>query len=934
MCLLTSFTLIEPYFKSDPLKNKILLLLFSFCWLIVDAQKTTISGVVVDDLNFFPLQNATITLAKSSDSLLIGYKRANQKGSFIFDKIPFGKYDVFISYPDYLGYAGEVTIDEQNSTVKLDTVFMLKNSRLLDEVTILDGSKIKFKGDTIQFVADSFKVGPNANVEDLLKKLSGLQVNSKGEIRAFGEKVEKVYVDGEEFFGDDPTIATRNIQAKAIDKVQVFDKTSEMEELTGISDGDKIKAINLTLKDEYKKGYFGKATAGIGTKPTYYDGSLLLQGYTGRSKLAVYGIASNTGTTGLNFDDMNKFLGSQGNMTMTEEGDMMFYSSGEDDFDWDGRYNGQGLPSSLAGGASYSTKLSKDKIRINANYGYSDQRLDKISSVNKTNFLPEESFASEETELLTNRVINNSGKLALEMDIDSFTSLKYNFSGSKKDLSSNKEINSTISGLDSVAITDIDRELNSEGFKNSINNTLSLTKKFKKKKRLLTFNGGYNYSEDEGTTKLLSNNIYFRENKTEILDQLQIKDNSNTRINGRITYNEPLGEKWSTQGNYYYNLATNQSSKKVNAFDEASQSYSRFIDTLSNIFDYRINTNGGGLALAMKDEKYNFRFGTNLDYTTYTRDNKIDSTRIVDNALRWLPTATFNYKFSRTDNLRFSYNGYTTQPTINQIQPVRDNSDPLNQVKGNPDLEQSYSQNFNLSYNMWKALSEVSIWSYGGFSNVFNQIVNYKIVDTSGRNIYTYTNVDGSYNGYMGANFNKKLSRLFSFRLGLNASLGKSISVVNLEESKVLNTSIRPTLGLEFEKEEVFDLSLTYAPAFVNSSGGLVQEAGNYTSHHFDAYFRYNITKSLEFTTEINYDIQPAQSSFSEKFSQAIWNADIQYTLDKSKNFIVKCAVNDILDQNKGYRRSISANETQVSRNNTIRRYFFLSFIYNIKSKI
>lgn len=916
------------------MKNKLLLLLFSFCWLIVDAQRSTISGVVVDDLNFFPLQNATITLAKSSDSLLIGYKRTNLKGSFAFDKIDTGRYDIFISYPDYLGYAGEVIIGEQNRNVKLDTVFMLKNSRLLDEVTILDGSKIKFKGDTIQFIADSFKVGPNANVEDLLKKLSGLQVNSKGEIRAFGEKVEKVYVDGEEFFGDDPTIATRNIQAKAIDKVQVFDKTSEMEELTGISDGDKFKAINLTLKDEYKKGYFGKATAGLGTKPTYYDGSLLLQGYTGGSKLALYGIASNTGTTGLNFDDMNKFLGSQGNMSVSDDGDMTFFMSNDDDFDWDGRYNGQGLPSSLAGGASYSTKLSKDKIRINANYGYSDQKLNKTSSVSSTNFLPTDSYISEDSEILTNRIINNSAKLSLEVDIDSLTSLKYNFSGSKKELSSSKEIKSYITGIDSSAITDINRNLDSEGDKNSINNTLSIIRKFKKKKRLLTFNGFYNYSEDVGTTSLLSNNTYYRENETEVLDQLQIRDNNNTRLNARLTYNEPIGTKWSSQVNYYYTYSINESSRRVNAFDEANQTYSRFVDTLSNIFDYRINTNGGGLSLAMKDEKYNFRFGTNIDYTNFDRYNLIDSTRVVDNALRWLPAAMFSYKFSRTDNLRFSYNGYTTQPTINQIQPVRDNSDPLNQIKGNPDLEQSYNQSFNLSYHMWKALSEVSVWSYAGFSNSYNQIVNNNIIDTSGRNISTYINADGVYNGYVGANFNKRFTKLFSFRLGLSGNLNRSVSFVNSEESKVLSKNIRPSIGLEFEKEEVFDLNVGYAPAFVNSSGGLVREAGNYTSHHFDAYFRFAITKSLEFTTEINYDIQPAQSSFSEKFSQAIWNADLQYTLDKSKNFILKCAINDILDQNTGYRRSISSNLTQESRYNTIRRYVFLSFIYNIKSKI
>lgn len=177
------------------------------------------------------------------------------------------------------------------------------------------------------------------------------------------------------------------------------------------------------------------------------------------------------------------------------------------------------------------------------------------------------------------------------------------------------------------------------------------------------------------------------------------------------------------------------SNKLTHEFDELSQDYTRSIDSLSNIFNYRVQTNGGGLVFALKNEKYNFRFGTNAESSIYLRENKVDSMIVNDQAFIWLPSASFNYKFSRTSNFRFSYNGNTKQPSISQIQPIRDNSDPLNQVKGNPDLAQSYSQNFNVSYNIWKAISSMSIWTYANFGNTFNQIVSNNVIDISGRNI-------------------------------------------------------------------------------------------------------------------------------------------------------------------------------------------------------
>lgn len=915
--------------------NKFVLLLnLLCCTYFLQAQHSGFEGHVSDDLNGYPLVNAAVTVVRSTDSLLINYTRTDSKGHFLFNRLDTGRYDVYISYPDYLGYATEVEV-RKGLVQQLDSVILIKNSQLLQEVTIVDGSKIKFKGDTIQFIADSFKVGANASVEDLLKKLSGLQVNAKGEITAFGERVEKVFVDGEEFFGNDPTIATRNIQAKAVDKVQVFDKTSEMEELTGISDGEKFKAINLTLKDEYKKGYFGKAKIGAGLDPFYYDESLMLQAYSGKSKFSLYGIASNTGTTGLDFGDMNRYMGNQGNMTVDEDGGgVSIYYSGDDDINWNGRYNGEGRPQSIAGGGAYSTKLNKDKIRINANYGYSDVRLKKNSTQKTTNFLPENAYIGTERESMNNKVLTNSGKIMLEADLDSLTTVKLRSSVSKKETTSNRSILSAQTGLDSMAITDVDRNLRNDGNKLSLNNELSLIRKFKKKNRSLVFNGILNKGEDNSEILLQSRNQYYIESREELLDQQQSRSADNTFLSAKASYTEPLSKLWTAQVNYYFQKVRNLSNRVTRAYDENTQSYTRVIDSLSNDFDYRVNTNGGGIAFAFKEEKYNFRFGTNVDYADISRFNKVDQTGVYDNQLRWLPSAQFNYKFNRTSGVRFNYNGYTRQPSVDQIQPVRDNSDPLLQVRGNPDLVQSYTQSFNLSYNTWKAITDMSVWSYAGFNNTFNNIVSNTYVDESRRSISTYANVNGGFNGWMGINYGRRINKNFSGRLGMGGDLNRNISFVNGIKTAVLNYSLSPEISLDVEQEEKFDMSASYRPSFNTSRGGLVAGAGNYFSQNIRFYGRWKVSKMIELTTELDYNIQAAQNAFSERFDQAIWNANVQWTIDKMKNFVLEFAVNDILNQNRGYQRRITSNNTIERRYDTIQRYGYLSLIYNIKSKV
>ena len=324
----------------------------------VKAQQHILTGSISDTVENKSLSNAVITLLRPNDSTLYKFTRTDNKGNFIIKNYTPGKYIFMITHPFYADYVDNVDLPETNK--ELNKIFLIPKSKLLQAVIIKTGAPIKIKGDTTEYTADSFKVRANANVEELLRKMPGIQVDANGEIKALGEKVTKVLVDGEEFFGDDPGVAVKNLRADAVDKVQVFDKKSDQSAFTGIDDGKKDKTINLKLKDNKKNGYFGKASV-AGGLPEYYNNTLMANYFKGKKKIAGYGIMSNTGQTQLDWKDNTNYGGND--MVQTEfddaSGNMMMYFSGNNDDNFYGGSNG--IPVNKNLGLHYNNKTPNGK---------------------------------------------------------------------------------------------------------------------------------------------------------------------------------------------------------------------------------------------------------------------------------------------------------------------------------------------------------------------------------------------------------------------------------------------------------------------------------------------------------------------------------------------------------------------------------------------
>src|SRR5688572_30709792 len=392
-------------------------IILAFVTQVALAQTSSVIGVVEDSIEKKNLHNTVISLLRVKDSILVKFTRADKSGKFSLSNVKDGEYIIMITHPLLGDYFDKTTV-KPGVVNNLGTIAMIPKSKLLAEVIIKSGSPIRIKGDTTVYTADSFKVRAGANVEELLRRLPGIQVDKDGKITAMGERVKKVLVDGEEFFGSDPGIATKNLRADAVKEVEVFDKKSDQAEFTGIDDGVKDKTINLKMK--LNQGYFGKVELGGGL-PDKYNNAVMLNSFKAKRKLAGYGIMSNTGQTNLDWEDAQNYGGGPANMETTDDGGIYISNNDEESY-WGGR---NGIPQNWNAGLHFSDKFGDGKQSINSGYKFSKVNapvtIARFSSV----FTPDTSYTTNSWSNSFNSTNKHAFDLTLDLNLDSNNSIKW-----------------------------------------------------------------------------------------------------------------------------------------------------------------------------------------------------------------------------------------------------------------------------------------------------------------------------------------------------------------------------------------------------------------------------------------------------------------------------------------------------------------------------
>ncbi|MDB4919532.1 outer membrane beta-barrel protein [Mucilaginibacter sp.] len=914
-------------------KITLLIILLIACCCFSSAQTASVKGSILDTANQKNLVNASVSLLQQKDSILYKITRSDANGFFELKNLLPGNYLLFIAQAKYENYILRLQLNN-TSEIDLGTITMTLKAIILKEVIVHDqASAIQIKGDTTVFNPASFKARDGASVEEILKKLPGIQVDKNGKITAMGEKVNKVLVDGEEFFGDDPTIATKNLPADAVFKIQVFDKKSDQATFSGIDDGLRSKTINLQLKKGMKKSDFGKLDLGAGLD-NKWNNSAMVNSFRDKIKFSIYANVSSTDINGPNlqqanenaFDNAPEFINNNwSGFTKTDNNS-------------DGLNNifsySEGLPESWVGGLNYSNKFNKDQQSINGSYRFNQFSISGHGNTFSQSSLPDTIFFNRES----NKGHSNRQKHSLngtyEWQMNNSTSLKIWLNGYKGSNSGNVGFNSESQNKFGNLVNQSVRNIIGTGDDQNLQSSVLIRKKFTKPGRTISLSLGQTYQDNKTNGFLYARNSFFDKkgiiSLSDTIDQKKANENHRVGFSGGLVYTEPLAKNFFAELNYAFQ--SNGSNTQRLSFDkDLNSKYDLLNDTLSNHYNFIVLTNIAGIAFKYNSKKVTFSFGSNVAKSTFEQRDLSENSLLKREFTNFYPKAIFDFKLNPNSHLSIIYNGHTRQPSINQIQPSPDNSNPLNIIIGNPLLKQEFDQVVNFNFNTFNISSQQGLFIYGSISLQSNAIVTNNFTDSLGRTVYKYINANGNYNLNSGFNYSINIGKLnMNLNTGLNFNKSNYVNVINDKNNVTDNNTIAINLGINQDSEKIYNLYYFGTLSYNMSTSSIRSDIQTkYWTQDHSLGLTLLLPWKLEFNNELQASLQQKTVMFNSNNNIILWNAYFGKKILKNDKAIIKINAHDILNQNTGYSRYISGNVIQQTNYQTIARYFLLTFVWN-----
>ncbi|WP_460551444.1 outer membrane beta-barrel protein [Ferruginibacter profundus] len=889
------------------------------------GQTITVSGSLKDNTEKKSVKNAVVALVRQKDSVLYKFTRTDNEGNFALKNVLPGNYTLLTTHPLYADYVDSITI--KDAETRLGSIGLINKSKLLQEVIVKSGNPIRIKGDTTIYTADSFKVKDGASVEDLLRKMPGFQVGKDGQLKAQGETVKNVLVDGEEFFGSDPGMALKNLQANTVQEVQVYDKKSDQATFTGIDDGIKEKTVNLKLKNNKKQGYFGKIEAGGGT-PDNYSNSAMLNAFKDKRKLSAFGFMSNTGRTDLGWQDAEKFGG----------GEMDGMTSGMDDdgntwYSYSSNGNNNGIPKNWNGGIHYSNKYMGDSLNINGSYRYAKVYTPGGTQTFSKTYLPDTSWLNNSRSTSFNNSQKHTMNFTLERKLDSNNTIKFvNRGGISHTESSSNYYEESLTNQNDF-INNSTRKTSTKSDAQNYQGTLSWNHKFKKARRTFSATADANINHTDSKTFLYSLNNFYKGSvisQKDTTDQETINKADSKTFTVNMAYTEPLN-KYLSLGINSSTAINNSSNNRDVMKNDGVGNYTNKVDSLSNNFDFNRFVQRNGLSLRIVKKKFSGGIGAALAFNSFKQNNISKGVKQDYDFTTFFPNANFNIKLKGNKNLRFNYNGNAQAPSLQQLQPLTDNSNPLSVVIGNPDLKQSFTNNFSGGLQWYKPLSDNALWSYFSYSTTSNAFSQYNRIDTMGRNVYQTVNVNGNKNFYLNIDYNfsvGKGKKKIGLGFGPNIEFNRNNDFVNGIKNTNNTTTYSMSINMNKYVENKFDFYISPRIAYSQSTSS-INSSSNTNFWMFTGWAQGSIylKKNLSINTNANFNFRQKDPRFPQNNNYTKWNADIKKYVYK-KEISVKFGINDILNQNRGYERNFSTYKFTESYYNTLKRYWLLTLTW------
>ncbi len=936
--------------------RKIVLSLFVICLGL--ASKAQVKGILTDSASKKPIENAVIAMVVKSNPKDTMYTFTDGKGLFRFDVVPASPFSIIIRHMGYWPKARYVPVNKAEKTIDVGSFALAQDAKLLSEV-VVEAPAIVVKEDTIEYNASSFRVQEGAVVEDLIKKMPGIQVDKDGNVTAQGKAVSRVKVNGKDFFGGDVKTATKELPANIVDKIQIIDDYGDQATVSGIKDGDPDKVMNIQIKKDKNKGFFGRVTGGYGTDDRY-QGSFNGNYFNNNTQISVLGNSNNTNTSLFNFGGggnrgatsmMRSGLSAMSDMGGMGAATTMMQSGGGGSSPAFTGGSNAGISTTNSLGFNYRDQWSK-KINVYGSYSYNHRNTSQEQN----------SFETNNTTLINNNqdlnslTRGNSHRFTfnLEYQVDSFNYLKVspsiNYSGSDADSRSifdykRPEGTKTLDGSNKNVT-------NSQAPNLAVN--ILYNHKFRKRGRNfsanITLGTSQNNSEQDVTNLSRQYEPFiFNRNTFQFTDQ----ENNNYNYGVRFTYSEPLNKFRSLDFSYSHNLTYGRNDRKTFNVDSATQ-VKTLNNFLSNDYENEFYNNRMGVSVRTTKKKYNYTVGisvqpVNLQGKSITKDSTYKTIKRAN----VFPIARLVYNFSRTKTLNASYNGNATQPSFSQLQPVQDFSNPQNSSIGNPNLKPSINHNLNLSYNNFNFVSGKVLFTNLTFSTIRNQIINKTARrDSVGSVISIPENVNGFYNvlgfyAFSKPYKNRKYVLNFngSLNFNRNISLTDSVRIMgnqleqNLNRNKINGNNWIITQGVNFEYnyKEILELGtgISYSlndNKFNSADGNTLTGFQNTTSNAWtlSSNMNLNITKTLVLKYDFDYTINSGLAGGVNQ-NLAIMNASIEKQLFKKKNGIIRLAAFDLFNQNTNISRNVAGPSIIDTRTNRLTRYFIATFTYRLQ---
>ncbi|MBZ9627357.1 outer membrane beta-barrel protein [Psychroflexus sp. CAK1W] len=904
------------------MKKILLASVFSLTVFSSFAQEYLLKGQVLSSVSNTKLSSATIFVETLNDSTLLNYTITDSSGNFeLLVKTKEDKARLNVSFTGMQPFVK--TIPLSDSTTNLGIVKLQELTNDLDEVLInVNRSPITIKKDTLEFNAASFKTRPDANLEETLKQLPGVEVDAAGNITVNGKPVQRILVNGKEFFGNDPKIATKNLPKEIINKIQVVDTKTQSQEFTGEEGDSENKTINITIDEDKNRGYFSRATIGGGTDDRY-EISGISNYFQDDLRLSVLASSNNINSSGFTFDEVFDAMGRRAR-TITRSGG----SFGINGLNFG---NNTGITKSETAGMSFVNEW-KEIYDLSADYFFGSNKTDTRNSARRENILPDRTFFSNSESNATRDNNSHRGNVNFSIKPDTLTRISIRPS---INISQGTTQSSNLSeSLDENGnlINTSESENRNDNLSMNFSNRFSVTRKFGSRGAFLSFTFDNENNKSESDNFFFSGRETFGDNpNTQIQDQLISEENNEDTYEVQSRYRAVMTDDLFLDVRYSYEIESSKNERSVFDFDENTSLYSNFNAELSNEFKVKGETHIPSVGLRYEGDKLRTGFNLGLLNTQLRTENLIQNIEFNNDFNNLFASANLRYEFERSKRIGVYYRNSNNIPSIQQLQPVSIQTDPLNIIRGNPDLKPSFNQDININFNNFDFKTRSGYGFYMSYSYVTDQVVSVSVTDEDLIRRTTYDNVSGAQNANLNFYYSKQLKSenedTYRLRGNISGQYTKNLGFTNGQQFESENYVVSPYLGVTYEKEQVITLNpgfgLDYNLRNFNLNSNRDEE---FTNLNFSLEATTYWPKNVVFGNDITY-FKYGNVAADFRSTSLQWNMSLGYQF-ADDDATLKFKVFDLLDENIGTRRQTGDDFVQDTDQLILERYFMLSFTY------